>query len=77
MRKTPITVGDRVRYSRAFLQSTMQYAGAVPHARGTVIAVAIEDKKFRLVTVEWDNVSASNVLACNLTPESRVHLEPV
>jgi hypothetical protein len=35
-RTQPVQIGDKVAYSKAFLQGTGQYAGDVPHARGKV-----------------------------------------
>jgi hypothetical protein len=52
-RNSPIQVGDTVGYSKPFLQSTAQYAGDVPHARGKVTAlVPVGDTL--LAEIEWD-----------------------
>ena len=52
-RTQKIRVGDRVAYSAAFLQSTGQYAGDVPHARGEVKAL-ITLGEATLAEIEWD-----------------------
>jgi len=50
-----VNVGDRVAYSRQFLQQTDQYTGDVPHARGTVTAIQ-EGKNGSpaIATVDWN-----------------------
>ena len=53
-RTQPIKVGDRVAYSKTFLQSTGQYAGDVPHARGTVTALKPLGTETTLAEIEWD-----------------------
>jgi hypothetical protein len=52
-RTQKIQVGDRVAYSAAFLQSTGQYAGDVPHAKGEVKAL-ITLGETTLAEIEWD-----------------------
>ena len=53
-RTQPIQVGDRVAYSKKFLQSTGQYAGDVPHARGTVTALKPLGTDVTLAEIAWD-----------------------
>jgi hypothetical protein len=68
--KTPPTIGSRVRFSKAWLQSTCTYTGEVPFLRGTVTAVRTFNGCPPLVTVDWDHhyfeTKATNVLATNL-----------
>jgi hypothetical protein len=52
--KTSIQVGDRVCYSRQFLQSTGQYTGDVPFARGVVTAL-IPLGSTTLAEIDWNN----------------------
>ncbi|APW58626.1 hypothetical protein [Paludisphaera borealis] len=53
-RTQAIQVGDTVAYSKAFLQSTGQYTGDVPHARGKVTALQTLGKDVTLAEIEWD-----------------------
>jgi len=53
-RTQAIQVGDTVAYSKAFLQSTGQYTGDVPHARGKVTALKELGKEVTLAEIEWD-----------------------
>lgn len=70
-------VGDRVAFSRAFLQSTFQFTGWTPFARGTIIGL-VDCGPVILAEVAWDGRDmGSRVLTCNLVLASRVHLEPV
>ncbi len=48
-----IKVGDRVAYSAAFLQSTGQYAGDLPHAKGEVKAL-VPLGETTLAEIQWD-----------------------
>jgi hypothetical protein len=52
-RTQKIKVGDRVAYSAAFLRSTGQYAGDVPHAKGEVRAL-VSLGETTLAEIEWD-----------------------
>lgn len=69
MKKAP-AIGSRVRFSKAWLQSTCSYAGEVPFLKGTVTAVREYKSCPPLVTVDWDHqyfeTKATNVLATNL-----------
>ncbi len=50
-----VKVGDKVAYSRQFLQQTDQYRGDVPHARGTVTAIQEgENGSPAVATVDWN-----------------------
>jgi len=48
-------VGDTVGYSKQFLQSTGQYTGDAPFARGKVIALHQFGGDSTLAEVEWDH----------------------
>jgi hypothetical protein len=79
-----ITIGTRVAFKRAFLQSTGQFTGWVPFARGVVID---ELKSVPgIVSIKWDdrrriageaNPVFSRANVNNLVREDRIHLEPV
>ena len=68
--KTTPAIGTRVRFAKAWLQSTCTYTGPVPQLRGTVTAVRTFKSAPAMVTVDWDvryfDSKATNVLACNL-----------
>jgi hypothetical protein len=77
------TIGDRVAYSAAFLKSTGQHAGDVPHLRGTVKAVTSLGSQ-QLVTIAWDNYHVKSeyhddglgrVIAPNLTLVNRIAID--
>jgi hypothetical protein len=51
--ESAIAVGDRVAYSKAFLQSTGQYTGKIPHARGVVKEITPLGKTLSLATIDW------------------------
>lgn len=51
-RSQPIKVGDRVCYSKRFLQSTGQYTGDVPHARGVVTEI-VPLGETTIAEIEW------------------------
>jgi hypothetical protein len=53
-RRTGIQVGDRVCYSQRFLQSTGQYTGDVPFARGVVTAL-VPLGSTTLAEIDWKN----------------------
>lgn len=52
-RLSPIAVGDKVAYSKQFLQSTGQHTGPVPFARGTVKELKPLGET-TLAKIEWD-----------------------
>jgi hypothetical protein len=53
-RTQPIKIGDVVGYSKKFLQSTAQYTGDAPFARGKVISLEPLGTDFILAEIEWD-----------------------
>jgi hypothetical protein len=53
-RTQPIKVGDMVGYSKQFLQSTGQYTGDAPFARGKVIALHPLGSDTLLAEIQWD-----------------------
>lgn len=53
-RTAAIQVGDQVGYSKAFLQSTGQHTGDVPHARGKVVELVPVGGALMLAEIEWD-----------------------
>jgi len=53
-RTRAIRVGDTVAYSKAFLQSTGQVTGDVPHARGKVTALRELSEDVTLAEIDWD-----------------------
>ena len=49
-----ISVGDTVRYSRTWLQSTSTHTGEIPRAKG--IVTAIKDLGgLKIATIDWGN----------------------
>jgi hypothetical protein len=73
----PISIGDRVAYSREFLRNTAQHTGWAPFARGEVTGFVELSKGYILVEVRWDDGTGSNVLPVNLVREDRIPFEPV
>jgi hypothetical protein len=53
-RTQPIQVGDTVGYSKQFLQSTGQYTGDTPFARGKVTALLPLGSDTILAEIDWD-----------------------
>jgi len=49
-----IQVGDTVRYSRQWLQSTSTHTGDLPRAKGTVTAIK-ELGSLKIATIDWGN----------------------
>jgi len=77
-RTRKIAKGDRVAYSRAFLQSTGQYLGLAPARRGVVLEIEDLGGDFLLARIQWDGEKDSTrVNVCNLVALSRLHLELV
>ena len=74
-----IAKGDRVAYSRAFLQSTGQYGHARrAHRRGTVLEIEDLGENFLLARIQWEGeAEPSRVNVGNLVALSRLHLELV
>ena len=54
IRSQAIQVGEIVGYSKAFLQSTGQYTGDAPFARGKVTALHPLGDETILAEIEWD-----------------------
>jgi hypothetical protein len=53
-RTQPIKVGDTVGYSKQFLQSTGQYTGDAPFARGKVTELLSLGSDTVLAEIDWD-----------------------
>ena len=71
-----IRVGDKVGYSAAFLKSTGEHAGPIPHARGVVTDIK-KHGPVELATIKWDTPEApEKVNTKNLVKVDRMHLEP-
>lgn len=69
-----IAIGDRVAYSKAFLQSTGQLTGSIPHARGVVTAIK-DYGGMVLATVDWKNEDIpSKVITSNLSTIKQVQM---
>lgn len=54
-RTQSIKVGDIVAYSKQFLQSTGQYTGSVPFARGKVSALIPLGSETTLAEIDWND----------------------
>jgi hypothetical protein len=68
-RTSPINVGDRVAYSRSFLQSIGALTGDMPFARGVVEKIE-EFGTLRLATVKWDGEETTmRVAVANLAAD--------
>lgn len=52
-RTKPIAVGDQVAMTAAFLRSTGQYTGDVPHAKG-IVASLVPLGSITLAEIDWD-----------------------
>lgn len=50
----PLTIGDRVAYSRSFLQSVGAFTGDLPHARGEIKKLSPLGET-TLAEVDWAN----------------------
>ena len=57
-RISTLKVGDKVGYSKKFLQSTGQYTGPIPFARGVITELKAYGIDFTLATVDWDTPEA-------------------
>lgn len=74
-RTQPIQVGDTVGYSKQFLQSTGQYTGEVPFARGRVIALHQIGNNVVLAEIDWNNDDLPpRVNAKNLSTVKQIQL---
>jgi hypothetical protein len=47
-------IGDKVAFSKQWLQSTSQYAGDIPHARGKITELVNITDELIVATVAWD-----------------------
>lgn len=66
--------GDKVAYSRKFLQSIGAFTGPMPFRRGVILDVV--DDPF--VIVQWNDIPQSKLVnKNNLVLVDRMHLEPV
>jgi hypothetical protein len=66
-RTSPIQVGDKVCYSKRFLQSTGQYTGDIPFARG-VVQELIPFGETMLAVIDWGDPNIpKRVNIANLT----------
>ncbi len=71
----PIKVGDKVAYSKAYLQSTGSYTGDIPHARGEVTAL-IPLGETTLAEIAWDRPEMpARVNVKNLVTVKRIAYE--
>jgi hypothetical protein len=74
-RKEPIKEGDRVAFSKQFLQGTGQYTGDMPHARGTVTGLKSPGSDTTVAEIEWDTPDVpAPVNVKNLTTTKRIAL---
>ncbi len=75
---TIFKTGDRVQYARAWLRSTGQLAGDIPHAIGRIISLAPVSNGLDIATIEWDRPGLSvKVLTSNLVRMDRKQFERV
>lgn len=65
-RRVNVKIGDKVQYSRQWLQSTGTYTGDIPFARGTVVMLHSIGER-TIATIDWkdDNIPRK-VMTCNL-----------
>jgi hypothetical protein len=71
-RTQPLKVGDKVAYSKAFLQSTGSYTGDIPHARGKVTGL-ISIGETTLAEIAWDRPDMpTRVNVKNLVSDQRI-----
>lgn len=68
--------GDKVAYSRKFLQAIGCNTGWMPFARGEVTRID-GGNGWRLCHIKWSDGHESHVLDRNLVKQDRIHLEPV
>lgn len=66
--------GDKVAYSKSFLQAIGCYTGWMPFARGEVTRVE-GSRSWRLCHIKWQDGHESHVVDKNLVKQSRIHLE--
>lgn len=74
-RTQDIKVGDFVGYSKTFLQSTGQFTGDAPHARGRVVALHPLGADTILAEIVWDKADLpSKVNVRNLSTVRQIAL---
>ena len=47
-------IGDKVAFSKQWLQSTCQYMGDIPHARGEVTELITVTNEVIVAVIRWD-----------------------
>jgi hypothetical protein len=75
-----VNIGDKVKYSRAFLRSTGMLTGEAPFGKGTITALdSYGSKDFTIATIQWDGGFdlPGRVNVKNLILVSKIHLEVV
>jgi hypothetical protein len=72
-----ISIEDRVAFSRRYLRAIGAVTGWAPFARGVVTQVTKLSRSSAppIVSILWDDGSASSALATNLVREDRLHAE--
>ena len=61
-------IGDAVKYSSGWLQSTGLIASEYGHAKGTITDIKQVNTRIQLITVKWDmNELPSKILNTNLS----------
>jgi hypothetical protein len=74
-RTSAIKVGDKVGYSKAFLQSTGQITGDTPFARGTVVALHPLGAETLVAEIDWDGADLPRrVNTRNLSTQRQISL---
>lgn len=54
-------VGDRVKFSAAWCNSTSQHTGPIPFARGKILNIKQYSPSFGIATIEWENDIADEI----------------
>lgn len=71
MAKKPLSIGDRVKFSQAWLGSTGSMSSPIAKLKGTVQTVWSYPSGLQMVTIRWDRLHfatiETNVLSDNLT----------
>jgi hypothetical protein len=60
MPKRILKIGDRVRYTRSFLQCIQAYTGWYPQARGIIVRFEGKDPLNRLAVMRWEVTTSVN-----------------
>ena len=60
MSKRILKIGDRVRYTRSFLQCIQAYTGWYPQARGVIVRFEGKDPFNRLAVMRWEVTTSAN-----------------